>query len=88
MDADTALYLNARSGDANAVERLRARLNQTPAPANAYEGWSFLCSFEDHGAQFYMISTRQRISMVAAFGCVFFQFQIKIATFLLPESKI
>lgn len=52
LDADTALYLDAWSGDANAVERLRARLSQTPAPANAYEGWSFLCNFEYHSAQY------------------------------------
>ena len=52
LDADTALYLNAWSGNANAVERLRTRLNQTPAPANAYDGWSFLCGFEYHSAQY------------------------------------
>lgn len=52
LDADTVLYLDAWSGDANAVERLRARLSQTPAPANAYEGWSFLCNFEYHSAQY------------------------------------
>ena len=53
LDADTALYLDAWSGDANAVERLRARLNRTPAPATAYDDWSFLCSFEYHAAAQY-----------------------------------
>jgi len=48
MDADTALVLDAWSGRAEAVEKLRTRLAQTPAPANAYDGWSFLCSFEYH----------------------------------------
>jgi hypothetical protein len=52
MDANTALYLDAWSGDANAVERLRVRLNQSPAPANAYDGRSFLCNFEYHTAQY------------------------------------
>lgn len=52
MDADTALYLDAWSGDANTIERLRMRLNQTPAPANASDGWSFLCNFEYHSAQY------------------------------------
>jgi len=52
MDADTALYLDAWSGRASAVERLRARLNQMPAPANAYDDWSFLCHFEFHNAQY------------------------------------
>ncbi|HEY8948069.1 MAG TPA: retropepsin-like aspartic protease [Rhizomicrobium sp.] len=50
MDADTALYLDAWSGRADVVERLRARLNETPAPANAADGWSFLCNFEYHSA--------------------------------------
>lgn len=52
LDADTALYLDAWSGDANAVERLRTRLNQTPGLANAADGWSFLCNFEYHAAQY------------------------------------
>src|SRR6185312_6909168 len=52
MDPDTALYIDARSGRADAVERVRARLKQTPAPANAYEDWSFLCDFEFHSAHY------------------------------------
>lgn len=52
MDADTALYLDAWSGDADAVEGLRARLSRTPAPANAYADWSYLCDFEFHAAQY------------------------------------
>ena len=52
MDADTALYLDAWTGDANAVERLRARLSQTPLPADAYDDWSYLCDFENHAAQY------------------------------------
>lgn len=52
MDADVAVYLDAWSGNANAVERLRSRLGQVPAPANAYDGWSFLCDFEFHSAQY------------------------------------
>lgn len=52
MDADTALYLDAWTGDANAVERLRTRLSQVPAPANAYDDWSYLCDFENHTAQY------------------------------------
>lgn len=52
LDADTVLYLDAWSGNANAVERLRTRLNQTPAPANAYDGWSFLCGFDYHSAHY------------------------------------
>jgi len=52
MDADTALYLDAWTGDANAVERLRARLSQTPLPANANDDWSYLCDFENHAAQY------------------------------------
>lgn len=52
LDADTALYLDAWSGRADVVERLRARLRETPAPANAAEGWSFLCNFEYHAAQY------------------------------------
>lgn len=52
LDADTALYLDAWSGRADVVERLRARLRETPAPANAADGWSFLCNFEYHAAQY------------------------------------
>lgn len=52
MDADTALYLDAWTGDANAVERLRTRLSQMPAPANAYDEWSYICDFENHTAQY------------------------------------
>lgn len=52
MDADTALYLDAWTGDANAVGRLRARLSQTPLPANANDDWSYLCDFENHAAQY------------------------------------
>jgi hypothetical protein len=52
LDADTALYLDAWSGRGDRVEALRARLNQMPAPANAYDGWSFLCNFEYHTAQY------------------------------------
>jgi hypothetical protein len=52
LDADTALYLDAWSGRADVVERLRARLRETPAPANAADGWSFLCNFEYHTAQY------------------------------------
>lgn len=52
MDADTALYLDAWTGDANPVERLRARLSQTPLPANANDDWSYLCDFENHAAQY------------------------------------
>lgn len=52
LDADTALYFDAWSGRADVVERLRARLRETPAPANAADGWSFLCNFEYHAAQY------------------------------------
>ena len=52
LDSDTALYLDARSGDANAIAKLRLRLNRLPAPANAYDGWSFLCSFGFHRAHY------------------------------------
>jgi len=52
MDADTALYLDAWSGRADVIERLRTRLTETPAPANAADGWSFLCNFEYHAAQY------------------------------------
>ncbi|MGN6149650.1 MAG: retropepsin-like aspartic protease [Rhizomicrobium sp.] len=52
LDADTALYLDAWSGRGDRVEALRARLNQVTAPANAYDGWSFLCNFEYHTAQY------------------------------------
>lgn len=52
MDADTALYLDAWSGDAKAVDKLRTRLNRKPAPANAYEDWSFLCDFDFHTARY------------------------------------
>jgi hypothetical protein len=52
LEADTALYLDAWWGDANTIERLRARLNQSPAPTNAYDGWSLLCGFEYHTAQY------------------------------------
>jgi len=52
MDADTALYLDAWSGDANTVERLRTRLSQMPTPKNAYDDWSYLCDFEFHAAQY------------------------------------
>ncbi|MBS0279435.1 MAG: aspartyl protease family protein [Proteobacteria bacterium] len=52
LDADTALYLDAWSGRADVEERLRARLRETPAPANAADGWSFLCNFEYHAAQY------------------------------------
>jgi len=43
---DSALALDAWSGHGDAVEALRARLAQTPA--NAADGWSFLCNFEYH----------------------------------------
>lgn len=52
MDADTALYLDAWTGDASAVEKLRTRLSQVPAPANAHDDWSYLCDFEAHTAQY------------------------------------
>ena len=52
MNADTALYLDAWSGQKTAVERLRARLKRAPAPADAYDDWSFLCDFEYHTAQY------------------------------------
>lgn len=52
MDADTALYLDAWSGHASAVERLRARLHQIPAPEHAYEGWSFFCELEFHSGKY------------------------------------
>jgi hypothetical protein len=48
LDADTALLLDAASGNDAAVDRLRARLRAMPAPANAADGWSFLCSFDYH----------------------------------------
>src|SRR5690348_4505488 len=52
MNADTALYLDAWSGNTNAVERLRTRLARTSAPANAYDDWSFLCDFDFHAARY------------------------------------
>ena len=48
MDADAARLLDAWSGQRDVVEGLRARLAQSPSPANAYDGWSFLCGFEYH----------------------------------------
>jgi hypothetical protein len=48
LEADTALYLGAWSGRSESVEALRARLRRSPAPANAADGWSFLCAFEYH----------------------------------------
>jgi hypothetical protein len=52
MDADTALYLDAWSGHPKAVEKLRTRLSRKPAPANAYDDWSFLCDFDFHSARY------------------------------------
>jgi hypothetical protein len=52
LDADTVLYLNAWSGSTEAIERLRARLEQMPPPADAYSDWSFLCAFDLHLAQY------------------------------------
>ncbi|MGH6889552.1 MAG: retropepsin-like aspartic protease [Rhizomicrobium sp.] len=52
MDADTALYLDAWSGNPKAMDRLRARLERAPQPADAYDDWSFLCHFEFHRAQY------------------------------------
>jgi hypothetical protein len=48
LDRDIALLLDAWSGNARAVENLRARLGETPAPANAGDAWSFLCTFGYH----------------------------------------
>jgi hypothetical protein len=48
LDRDTALLLDAWSGNANTVEKLRARLGETRAPANAGGAWSFLCTFSYH----------------------------------------
>jgi hypothetical protein len=48
MDANTAMVLDAWSGQRDVVEGLRARLAQSSPPANAYDGWSFLCGFEYH----------------------------------------
>jgi hypothetical protein len=50
MDVDTALYLDAWSG--KSIEALRARLNKSPAPANAADGWSLLCDFEWHSGDY------------------------------------
>ena len=52
LNADTALYLDAWSGQKTAVERLRARLKRAPPPADAYDDWSFLCDFEYHTSQY------------------------------------
>jgi hypothetical protein len=52
MDADAVLYLDAWSGNAKAVDKLRTRLNRKPAPANAYDDWSFLCDFDFHAARY------------------------------------
>jgi hypothetical protein len=52
MKPDTALYLDAWSGNAKAVGKLRARLNHKPVPANAYDDWSFLCDFDFHSAHY------------------------------------
>ena len=52
LDADTALYLDAWSGNADAVERLRGRLEQASPPAIAGAGWSLLCDFDFHSAQY------------------------------------
>lgn len=48
MDAETALYLDAWSGHAAAIDALRARLKADPAPANAADGWSFFCKSAFH----------------------------------------
>ena len=48
LDADTMLVLDAWSGQHDAVEALRRHLHEKPAPANAADGWSFLCNFEYH----------------------------------------
>lgn len=52
MDADTALYLDAWSGNAKTVDKLRSRVERKPAPANAYDDWSFLCDFDFHTAHY------------------------------------
>src|SRR5690348_2180152 len=52
MKPDAALYLDAWSGNAKAVEKLRDRLSHKPAPANVYDGWSFLCDFDFHAARY------------------------------------
>jgi hypothetical protein len=48
LDRDTALLLDAWSGNAHVVAALRARLGEIPAPANAGDDWSFLCTFGYH----------------------------------------
>src|ERR1700761_8981811 len=50
MDADTALYLDAWSG--KSLDALRARLNASPAPANAADGWSLLCDSDYHAGAY------------------------------------
>jgi|HubBroStandDraft_2_1064218.scaffolds.fasta_scaffold23888_2 hypothetical protein len=52
IDRDTALLLDAASGREGAAGRLRARLGRKPAPANAYEDWSFLCGLESHSGHY------------------------------------
>lgn len=48
VDADTTVYLDALSGSVPGIARLRARLERTPTPKHAADGWSFLCKFDLH----------------------------------------
>jgi gag-polyprotein putative aspartyl protease len=52
LDADSALLLDAASGNDAVIDRLRARLRAMPEPANAADGWSFLCSFDYHTGRY------------------------------------
>jgi hypothetical protein len=48
FDRDTALLLDTQSGRAENIAALRARLAAPQPPANAADGWSFLCKFGFH----------------------------------------
>jgi gag-polyprotein putative aspartyl protease len=52
LDADHALLMDAWSGKPETIDRLRARLAETPAPSIAADGWSFLCNFEEHAGRY------------------------------------
>ncbi len=65
LDPDQALLLDAWSGKAEAVDRLRARLQATPAPSIAADGWSFLCKFEEQSGRYAQSASACRKAVAA-----------------------
>jgi hypothetical protein len=57
LDANRALLLDAWSGNAEAIAALRHRLEATPPPVIAADGWSFLCNFDYHSALYAQAET-------------------------------